>query len=170
MGTVTNVTVSLNNLNHTFPDDVDVLLVGPGGQRVLLMSDTGGGFDVTNVTLTFDDAAANNLPNNAQIVSGTYQPTNFGGGDTFPAPAPAGPYGAALSAFNGINPNGTWSLYVVDDAFGDIGNFNGGWTLNITTNTCSQPTSNLFESVNPPTKIDSLLNLASLKFGNRVIN
>jgi hypothetical protein len=32
----------------------------------------------------------------------------------------------------GGNPNGTWSLYVVDDAAGDIGNFNGGWSLTFT--------------------------------------
>ncbi len=48
----------------------------------------------SNVTLTFDDAAANSLPNNAQIVSGTFKPTNSGVSDTFPAPAPAGPYGS----------------------------------------------------------------------------
>jgi len=170
-GTVTKVTVTLNNLNHTFPDDVDVLLVGPGGQRVLLMSDAGGSPDVVNVTLTFDDAAAGSLPDAAQLVSGLFKPSNFGAGDPFPAPAPAGPYGSALSVYNGINPNGTWRLYVVDDQGGDIGNINGGWRLRITTNNCQQiMTPNLFESVNQATEVDSLLNFGLLKFGNGVMN
>jgi subtilisin-like proprotein convertase family protein len=139
-GTVTKVTVTLNNFNHTFPDDVDVLLVGPGGQSVILMSDAGGALDVTNVNLTFDDAAAAMLPDSTQIVSGTYRPTNFLAGDTFVAPAPAGPYGTMLSVFNGTAPNGAYSLYVVDDLGGDIGNFNGGWTLNVTTTSCGGTT------------------------------
>jgi subtilisin-like proprotein convertase family protein len=140
-GTVSKVTVDLFNFNHTFPGDVDVLLVGPGGQKLLLMSDVGGGTDAVNVNLTFDDAAA---AIGAAVVSGTFRPTNSGAGDLFPAPAPAGPYPdpQLLSVFNGVNPNGTWSLYVVDDAATDVGNINGGWRLNITTSDpacCSTP-------------------------------
>jgi len=142
---------------------MDMLLVGPGGQTVVLMSDAGGALDVVNVNLTFDGTAATDLPDATQIVSGTYRPTNIGAGDTFPAPAPAGPYGSLLSVFNGVNPNGTWSLYVVDDLGGDVGNMNGGWTLRITTNACSQPTPDLFESVNSTTQIDSLLNFDLFK-------
>ena len=40
-GTITDVDVVLRSISHTFPTDLDVMLVGPGGQRVLLMSDTG---------------------------------------------------------------------------------------------------------------------------------
>src|SRR5262245_62507246 len=92
----------------------------------------GGGTDAVNVNLIFDDAAA---AIGATVVSGTFRPTNIGAGDLFPAPAPAGPYPdpQLLSIFNGINPNGTWSLYVVDDAGVDVGNINDGWTLRITT-------------------------------------
>ncbi len=141
LGTVSKVTAQLINYNHTFPSDVDVLLVGPGGQKMLLMSDAGGGTDAVNVNLTFDDAAADI---GATVVSGTFRPTNIGAGDLFPAPAPAGPYPdpQQLSVFNGVNPNGTWSLYVVDDAGADVGNINGGWRLNITTtdpSCCSSP-------------------------------
>jgi subtilisin-like proprotein convertase family protein len=128
-GTVTKVTATLHGLTHTFPGDLDVLLVGPGGQKVILMSDVGGGNDVNNVTLTFEDGAAA-VP--ATLVTGTFTPTNSGTGDAFPAPAPALPHGTALSAFNGVNPNGTWQLFVVDDAAGDLGSFAGGWSLKFT--------------------------------------
>ena len=41
--------------------------------------------------------------------------------------------------FNGTAPNGTWSLYVADDAAGDAGTLAGGWELNVTTTNCSGP-------------------------------
>src|SRR5262249_11463304 len=132
---------------HTYPDDIDILLVGPAGQKLLLMSDTGGAFGVTNVTLTFDDAAPTSLPDSAQIVSGLYKPTNFGANDAFAAPAPPSPYGETLSSFNGTNPNGTWSLYVVDDGRKDVGIIAGGWSLSVST--VPLPPTN-----NPPTISD----------------
>ena len=131
-GTVSKVRVALSGFTHTFPDDVDVLLAGPAGQRIILLSDAGGSLDVNGVNLVFDDAGAA-VPDSAQIVSGTFRPTNFGTGDVFPAPAPGLPHGAALAAFNGSNPNGTWSLFVVDDAGGDLGSFAGGWSLSFDT-------------------------------------
>ncbi|CAN5580613.1 hypothetical protein BH18ACI3_BH18ACI3_17810 [soil metagenome] len=131
-GTVTKATVTLTNVSHTFPDDIDILLVGPTGATVILMSDSGGALDVTNVNLTFDDAAAAMLPDSTQIVSGIFKPTNFVAGDTFPAPAPASPYGTTLAgSFNGTNPNGTWRLYVADDLGGDVGSIAGGWSLTL---------------------------------------
>ncbi|CAN5575234.1 hypothetical protein BH18ACI3_BH18ACI3_03610 [soil metagenome] len=138
-GTVTKVTVTLNGLAHTFPDDVGVLVVSPSGAKVRLMTDAGGGTDISGVNLTFDDAAANSLPDTAAITSGTYKPTqgtNTGAFNLhptdFPAPAPASPYSLLLSSFNTGSPNGTWSLYVTDDTDGDIGSISGGWSLDIT--------------------------------------
>ena len=120
-GLVGKVTVSLKGVTHGFPDDIDIILVNPAGQKVVLMSDTGGGHSITNLNLTFDDSASSGLPDSAQIVSGTYKPTDFESGDNFPPPAPAGAVSTFLSGFNGSNPNGNWSLYVVDDATGDAG-------------------------------------------------
>jgi len=131
-GNVTKVTVTLLNLTNSFPDDIDILLVGPTGQTLVLMSDAGGGTDIGSVTLTFDDTAGGPLPDAGQITTGNFNPTDYGAGDTFPAPAPAGPYGTTLSAFNGINPNGIWALYVVDDTAGDVGSINDGWRLSLT--------------------------------------
>ena len=57
------------------------------------------------------------MPDNTAIVAGSYKPANYEPGDPFPAPAPTPTGNVALSTFDGTNPNGTWSLYVVDDVF-----------------------------------------------------
>lgn len=125
------VKVLLHGFTHTFPGDLDILLVAPNGGSVLLMSDAGGDFVVNNVELVIQDGAPS-FPEFAQIVSGSYAPTNFGAlADPFNAPAPAGPYGSTLGSLNGINPNGVWQLFVMDDAGGDIGAFSGGWCIEI---------------------------------------
>lgn len=131
-GTVTKVTVKLDGLTHTYPDDIDVVLVGPGGQKVMLMSDMGGSTDISNVVLTFSDSAASALPDSSKLLTGTYKPGNVGP-ENLPAPSPAGPYGTSLGAFNGLNPNGAWRLYVADDAGADIGSIARGWSLTFTT-------------------------------------
>jgi subtilisin-like proprotein convertase family protein len=141
-GTVTRVTAQLLDYNHNSPDDVDVLLVGPGGQKILLMSDVGGSGSANHVNLTFDDSGPSMAPN---ITSGTFRPTNNGADDLFPSPAPPGPYPdpQRLSTFLNLNPNGVWSLFAVDDLLGlGGGNINGGWRLSITTTAqvcCSSP-------------------------------
>jgi subtilisin-like proprotein convertase family protein len=139
-GTVTKVTVTLRNITHAFPDDIDVLLVGPTGVKLILMSDALGSTALTGQTYTFDSTAGAVLPDGATAASGTYQPTNHLGGDTFPAPAPGGPYlspgpagSDSLAVFNGLSPNGTWSLYVFDDAGADTGTIASGWDLTFTT-------------------------------------
>ena len=52
--------MTLKNLSHTWVSDVDVLLVGPSGQKVLVFSDVGDAFNATTspVTVTLSDAAA----------------------------------------------------------------------------------------------------------------
>ena len=128
-GVISKLTVALMGVTHTFPDDIGALLLGPSGRKVILMADTGGGHSISNLTLTFDDSSPNSLPHTTQIVSGTYKPTSFDPtGGSFPS-TPAGPPATTLAAFNGTNPNGTWSLYVFDDAPGDSGNIAGGWSL-----------------------------------------
>jgi subtilisin-like proprotein convertase family protein len=146
---ITKVTVTLKGITHTFPADIDVLLVGPTGVKFILMSDVIGGTDWTGQTYTIDDSAAALFPSSgAPPASGTFKPTNINTTDAFPAPAPAGPYlnpatagTDTLAAFNGQNPNGTWSLYVVDDGSSDVGTFAGGWDLTLTSsqNICFGP-------------------------------
>ncbi len=131
LGILQKVTATLTGFSHTWPNDVDVLLVGPGGQSVVLMSDVGSSTDAVNLTFVFDDTGP--ALGTGTLASGTYRPTDVSPGDSWAAPAPAGPYGTALSAFNGTDPAGTWTLYVVDDTPGDSGSFSGGWSLTLTT-------------------------------------
>lgn len=131
---VLDVQVTLHNVSHTWTEDIDVLLVGPGGQSLAVMSDVCSNQTTSGLTFTFSDSAAAPLPSTATCISGTYRPSNYFGDDTYPAPAPAPPpTGTTFAQFNGVDPNGTWNLYVVDDAGLDTGSIAGGWTLDITT-------------------------------------
>ena len=141
-GRLRDVNLILKGFRHTFPEDVGVLLVGPEGQKVLLMSDVGSGFDVAGVRVVLDDEATESLPDletDGPITSGTYKPTQGTNPDgegyaapaDFPSPAPTSPYGTSLSVFDGTDPNGIWQLYVVDDTDRDRGKFKGGWSLRI---------------------------------------
>lgn len=139
-GVVQRVSVTLNGLSHAFPADIDMLLVSPSGRKSVIMSDFGAGSPgVSNLTFTLDDYAARPVPSTVTgntgvpFVAGNYRPANSGTTDLFPAPAPAAPYTYTLSAFNGENPNGTWSLYIIDDANLDGGSISGGWTLTFDT-------------------------------------
>jgi hypothetical protein len=89
------------------------------------------------LNLTYSDSAAAFPPDAGPLVSGTFKPSDVEVGDAFVAPAPAGSYGdpapvgsaTLTSVFAGTDPNGTWSLYVVDDTGADVGSISGGWCL-----------------------------------------
>ena len=137
--TISDVNITIRGLTHAFPDDVGLLLVGPTGVEVRLMTDSGGAASLSGATFTFDDSAATNVPDEGPIVDGSsYRPNQgiiFGFSSAhdanFPAPAPTGPYSNLLSSFNGTDPNGTWSLYVDDDTAIDGGSIDG-WSITIT--------------------------------------
>jgi subtilisin-like proprotein convertase family protein len=131
-GTVQHVAVRLDQLTHTFPADLDVLLVGPDGHAAMVMSDIGVSNDVNNITLTFQDGAPTPT---SQLTTATFAPADNAPPEAaLPAPAPVGPYGSALSVFNGTNPNGAWRLFINDDANPDGGSL-GGFSIIITTTT-----------------------------------
>ena len=142
--------VTLFNVHHILPDNLDVLLVGPQGQKFVLMGDAGDAVPIdpsAPVTLIFTDAAGQVLPNSSMLTSGSFEPTTWESPVTdFPAPAPPGPYNEPGSAIGGTGPetlngtfgfsnsNGVWSLYVRDD--GGVftpeavtGCIDGGWSL-----------------------------------------
>lgn len=130
-GKILDVNVKIRGYIHTFPDDVDVLLVAPNGRNAIVMSDAGGSGDVNGVGLTIDDEAPIFFPDSGQIVSTAYLPSNYNTIlDPFPTQTPSG--NRLLSRFDGTNPNGFWKLFVVDDFPSvDGGQFAGGWSLQI---------------------------------------
>src|ERR1019366_3061629 len=79
-GNVGKVTVTVSNMTHTSPSDIEMVLVSPA-TNVLLMNYVGGGkgVGVTNYTLTFDDAAATYLSSNQLVnnISVTNKPTPY---------------------------------------------------------------------------------------------
>ncbi len=133
---INSLKITLHGLSHTHPDDIDILLVGPTGVKTILMSDVGGDYNnpIQNLELTFSATASQFLPDSGLISTGTYSPTNIGTGDTFSTPAPTGPYSTDLTLFKGTNPNGIWSLYVMDDTGNDSGNIAQGWSLEFIAN------------------------------------
>ena len=136
---IADMTVTLNGFSHTFPSDASVLLVGPGGQMTILMSEAGGqnADPVSNLTISFNDNSPIPLPILDSLFSETFRPGVLNPGQplpfNFPAPAPTNTANApvALSVFKNTDPDGIWSLYIVDDSVDDAGSISGGWSLNL---------------------------------------
>jgi len=172
-GTVTDVNVTLLDVTTTgdnnspgqhWVEDADIMVSGPNpANNVIVMSDAGGDNDTStgplaDVNLTFDDAAANQLPADTKLQSGTFRPVDDDN-DVFPqsgfeqdvwaAPAPAPTNSVLLSTFNGTDPNGTWSLWMVDDQNQATIQINGGWCLDILVS--AGPTSSSSSSSSTPT-------------------
>jgi len=133
-GPVDKLTVQLIGLTHPYPGDLDILLVGPNGLAVMLMSDAGTNAGLNSRTFTFDDAAPFAIPQFSAITNGTYRAANyFPTSDSIP-PFPAGTFwtNTSLATFIGLDPNGVWSLYISDDTAPDAGTL-AGWSLSIST-------------------------------------
>ncbi len=167
-GNTAKVTATLNGVAHAVPVDLDVLLVAPNGSNLMLLSDAGGTSGVSSVNVTFDDAAPSTV--GAPLASGSYRPTDDdsqAADGAFPAPAPVVGTATALSTFNGSNPNGTWSLYVNDDASGDAGSIANGWCLTITPT--STTTTTVTSSLNPSTFGQSVTFTATVVAGSNPV-
>ena len=148
-GTVTGLTATLHGFTHTCPTDVDMLLVGPHGQESILMSDAGDctGNPRPAIDIAFN-ASGQPIPcieaPGSTLAAGTYAPTDRSPADTanctvigpdddvFNPPAPPGPWPTGLGVFNGVDPNGTWNLYTMDQYNNDTGSIAGGWSIDLT--------------------------------------
>jgi uncharacterized repeat protein (TIGR01451 family) len=126
-GEIYKVTMTLSNLSHRNPQDICMLLVAPNGLNMVPMAGVGGLSNAVNTTITLDDDAASACP--PYLVNGVFRPTNNKPSTEFTNPAPAKPYGASFATFQGILPNGNWSLFVLDDYVLGTGLVSNGWSL-----------------------------------------
>lgn len=129
VGPISDVNVTLQGVGHTWPDDLDILLVSPSGDKVMLMSDACGEDDIEDFNWTFSQQAPRVMSSDSSDCGeSVYRPTNYDD--------PAGcflgndfsgffnedlkpPHGASLDNFNNENPNGIWKLYINDDCDGN---------------------------------------------------
>ncbi|MBT8257977.1 MAG: proprotein convertase P-domain-containing protein [Bacteroidia bacterium] len=108
-----NVTI---DLVHTWNADLEIRLIGPGGSpAIYLCQDVGSSSD--NMTNTvFDDEASTPISSGTGPFTGSFIPQE------------------SLSAFDGLQSIGDWTLEILDDANFDGGTFLG-WTLQLCSNT-----------------------------------
>ena len=129
----TDVNLVLNDLSGYF-GYTELVLESPSGRRAHVLSDSMDDGALTAVDLVLDDEARLPIPRSNMPLPGAYRPRNYdnddqnewvGGGETIDM-------AAALSVFDGADPNGTWKLYVHQEyRFTAI--TIGSWGLELTT-------------------------------------
>jgi hypothetical protein len=165
-GTVTKATVTVLNLASGNADDIDMVITGPNGQKVMLMSDACGA-GLVGEDWTFDDAAPTFLSDNgpcANNQTASFKPSNY-----LPPPAtevddmnvppqgapnaPAPPYLNNLASLAGGSPNGSWNLFVRDDDIFVLGFTIDAWVLTLDVQPpATQPSNPLPPSASTPAK------------------
>jgi subtilisin-like proprotein convertase family protein len=111
VSSVFDVNVTLD-ITHTYDADLEVFLISPLGTRVELFTDVGGLAENFHNT-TLDDEASTPITAASAPFTGTFRPEG------------------SLSAFDGEDPVGVWTLEIKDDAAADDGILNS-WSLTIT--------------------------------------
>ena len=101
--TINDLNVNLS-VDHTYVSDLRVRLIAPNGTSVQLVNRRGGSRD--NLRVAFDDEATTSIAMAASDLNGTFRPET------------------ALSAFDGRNAYGRWTLEITDFARLDVGRFN----------------------------------------------
>ncbi len=101
-------------LTHTYRSDLRITLQSPAGTTVAVMTNTAGSGD--NLNDLFDDEAAALIATHNGTVTDPIIPTPPPYSHSFRPTA-------ALSAFDGQNAAGTWTMIICDSVAQDVGNF-----------------------------------------------
>lgn len=109
---ITDLNLTLN-ISHTWNSDLDIFLIH-NGITVELTTDNGGSSDNYDNTV-FDDEASTAITSGSGAFQGSYKPESL------------------LSAFDGTDAFGLWTLSIADNASGDTGTLSS-WSIEITGN------------------------------------
>ncbi|HRH57944.1 MAG TPA: proprotein convertase P-domain-containing protein, partial [Chitinophagales bacterium] len=117
------------NINHPYTADLDIYLRCPGGTQIELSTDNGGTGD--NYTNTCFIPAATSITTGTTPFTGNFSPEQ------------------PFTNLNACSVNGNWSLFIQDDAGGDVGSLLD-WTIYFnnqnTVNYVWSPTVNMINS------------------------
>ena len=107
------------DLDHTYTGDLNISLLSPDNQEVILVNNQGGGGDNFRDTI-FCDNATESIANASAPFTGKFQPIG------------------KLNDFRGIEPGGDWKLVVRDQANLDGGVLNA-WSIELKSYNTPQP-------------------------------
>jgi subtilisin-like proprotein convertase family protein len=135
-----NVTI---DIDHSWTADLEITLISPGGQRVLLVTGQGAAGDHFRET-TFDDAATVPIEGAMAPFNNTFRPKE------------------SLAQFNDLDANGTWVLKISDQALADGGSLNH-WSISIET-CCYQFSNRIPVRIpdGPPSTVSSSIDISDL--------
>lgn len=155
-----NVTL---NITHTWAGDLQIFIQGPNGNILELSTTNDDNIGAANYTNTvFTDAAASFITAGVAPFTGEFRPEGVSNSLGCNPIGTDGTFTFA-SQFNGSNPNGTWQLYVADNASGDIGTLDS-WSINFAP--CLAPTATLsavaIEPCTSPGQFDITVDLTDL--------
>jgi subtilisin-like proprotein convertase family protein len=110
--TISGLTITVD-IQHTWVNDISAKLISPTGTQVDLFINPCTSAALEDISATFEDGGAIlACTAGTPTITGTLSPMS------------------ALSAFNGENASGQWTLQV-DDAYDEDGGAINGWSLNI---------------------------------------
>ncbi|WP_300488558.1 reprolysin-like metallopeptidase [Flavobacterium sp.] len=112
-GVISSVAITMN-VTHTWINDITAFLISPSGTQVQLFAQPCTSDDIQNIVATFSDNGTPVICGTNPGISGTVLPTQ------------------PLSAFNGQNSTGNWTLRI-SDAYNQDGGVLNSWSLNICT-------------------------------------
>ena len=96
----------LVDITHTWISDLELTLVSPGGEQILLAQNHGGDNTSDYTNTVFDQEATQSIATSSYPFTGSYQPVE------------------SLETLYGTNSYGTWTLYVDDEYSQDTGTLN----------------------------------------------
>ncbi len=111
-GTIQDVDVFIKDLQHTYDGDLNIYVRGPDGTQVEISTGNGGSGD-NYINTVFDDEADTSITAGFAPFTGRFRPEG------------------SLSAFDGKDPNGNWTLRICDGASQDTGVLNA-WGMTLT--------------------------------------